>query len=637
MITVTYPDGGAVEFENGATFMDAAKAISEGFARNVLAARVDGAVYDLERQLPGDVSVTFLKFEDEEGRKIYWHSTAHVMASAVKRLFPKAKVAIGPSIDEGFYYDFDVEKPFTDEDLEKIEAEMKKVIGENAAFERSEMSRKNAIERFRDENEPYKVELAETIGDKTVSIYRLGDFTDLCRGPHVPASGKIKAFKLLSTAGAYWRGDERNRMLQRIYGVSYPDKKLLQERLDWLEEVKKRDHRMLGVKLDLFSVDEEIGAGLILWHPKGSVVRDVVEDFWRKEHRERGYQLVFTPHIASERIYQRSGHLENYIENMYSPMDIDGTPYYVKPMNCPGHIKIFKSRMRSYRELPIRMCELGTVYRYERSGVLHGMLRVRGFTQDDSHIFCTPDQVVQEVLGVLNFTIELMDVFGYDYNAYLSTRPKKSLGDDESWNSAISSLKEALEQAGVAYRVDPGEGVFYGPKIDIKLKDVLGRLWQGPTIQVDFNLANRFDINYIGSDGSEHRVVMIHRVVLGSMERFIGGLIEHYAGAFPLWLSPVQAVVMPITDEHHSYARILSDRLCAEGLRVELDDRNEKINRKIRDAEDMKIPYMLVIGKREVEAGSVSIRKRGKGDIGVVPAEEIIARLLTENEKKTRD
>lgn len=636
-MTVTYPDGSTVDFENGATFMDAAKAISEGFARNVLAVRVNGEVYDLSRQLPDDVSVTFLKFEDEEGRKIYWHSTAHVMAAAVKRLFPKVKVAIGPSIDEGFYYDFDVEKPFTDEDLEKIEAEMKTVVRENAAFERSEMSRKDALAFFRDENEPYKVELAETIKDETVSFYRLGDFTDLCRGPHVPASGKIKAFKLLSTAGAYWRGDERNRMLQRIYGVSYPDRKLLQERLDWLEEVKKRDHRMLGVKLDLFSVDEEIGAGLILWHPNGSVIREVIEDFWREEHRKRGYQLVFTPHIASERIFQRSGHLENYAENMYSPMDIDGTPYYVKPMNCPGHIKIFKSRMRSYRDLPIRLCELGTVYRYERSGVLHGMLRVRGFTQDDSHIFCTPDQVVQEVLGVLNFTIELMDIFGYDYNAYLSTRPERSLGDDESWDNSISALKEALEQAGVLYHIDPGEGVFYGPKIDIKFKDILGRLWQGPTIQVDFNLANRFDINYIGSDGYEHRVVMIHRVVLGSMERFIGGLIEHYAGAFPLWLSPVQTVVMPITDEQHSYARIFSDRLCAEGLRVEFDDRNEKINRKIRDAEDMKIPYMLVIGKREVETGSVSVRKRGRGDIGVVPAEEIIARLLTENEKKTRE
>ncbi|MCE5250454.1 threonine--tRNA ligase [bacterium] len=634
---ITYPDGSAREFENGSTFMDVAVAISEGFARKALAARVDGVLYDLSREIPGDVSVTFLTFDDEEGRKVYWHSTAHIMAAAVKRLFPEVKVAIGPAIDDGFYYDFDVNKPFTEEDLGKIEAEMKTVIGEDAVFERVEIDRQKAADLFEKEHEIYKVELADAIEDKTVSLYRLGEFTDLCRGPHLPSSGRIKAFKLLSAAGAYWRGDERNRMLQRIYGVSFPDAKMLRERLEWLEEVKKRDHRLLGAKLDLFSVDEEIGAGLILWHPKGSVIREVIENYWRSEHRKRGYEIVFTPHIASERIFMRSGHLDNYAENMYSPMDIDGMPYYVKPMNCPGHIKIFQSRMRSYRDLPIRLCELGTVYRYERSGVLHGMLRVRGFTQDDSHIFCTPDQVVDEVVGVLNFVIELMDVFGYDFAAYLSTRPEKSLGNEESWENATASLKEALEQAGVTYEIDPGEGVFYGPKIDIKLRDVLGRLWQGPTIQVDFNLADRFDINYIEKDGNEHRVVMIHRVVLGSMERFIGGLVEHYAGAFPLWLSPVQVIVLPITDAQHEYARILTDRMRAEGLRTELDSRNEKVNRKIRDAEEMKIPYMLVIGQREVESGAVAVRKRSAGDIGVVAAEEIIARILKENAEKSRD
>ena len=615
--------------------MDAVKAISEGFARKVLAARINHDLYDLSRQIPGDASVTFLTFDDEGGRKVYWHSTAHIMAAAVKRLFPDAKVAIGPAIDDGFYYDFDVEKPFTEEDLEKIEAEMKAVIKEDTPFEREEISRQEALGLFEEEREPYKVELAHDIEDKSVSLYRLAEFTDLCRGPHVPSSGKIKTIKLLSTAGAYWHGDEKNRMLQRIYGVSFPDKKLLRERLEWLEEVKKRDHRLLGAKLDLYSVDDEIGTGLILWHQKGSIIREVIENYWRKEHRKRGYEIVFTPHIASERIYQRSGHLENYAENMYSPMDIDGTPYYVKPMNCPGHIKIFQSRLRSYRELPIRLCELGTVYRYERSGVLHGMLRVRGFTQDDSHIFCTPEQVVDEVLGVLNFTVELMGVFGYDYTVYLSTRPEKSLGDYESWENAIAALKEALVQADVQYEIDPGEGVFYGPKIDIKIKDVLGRLWQGPTIQVDFNLANRFDINYIGKDGAEHRVVMIHRVVLGSMERFIGGLTEHYAGAFPVWLAPVQAIVMPITDAQHDYSRNLVDCMRAGGLRVEFDNRNEKINRKIRDAEEMKIPYMLVIGKREVESGAVSLRKRGEGDKGVVTADETIERIKRENEQKT--
>jgi threonyl-tRNA synthetase len=447
----------------------------------------------------------------------------------------------------------------------------------------------------------------------------------------------IKAFKLLSTAGAYWRGDERNRMLQRIYGISFPDRKLLTARLEWLEEVRKRDHRMLGAKLDLYSVDEEIGPGLILWHQHGAIIREIIEDYWRREHRRRGYQLVFTPHIASERIYRRSGHLENYAENMYSPMDIDGTPYYVKPMNCPAHIKIFKSQTRSYRDLPLRLCELGTVYRYERSGVLHGMFRVRGFTQDDSHIFCAPGQVVEEVMRVLDFVVELMRIFGYDYTACLSTRPEKSLGDEQSWESATAALREALERNRMPYVVDPGEGVFYGPKIDIKLKDVLGRMWQGPTIQVDFNLADRFDINYIGSDGSGHRVVMIHRTVLGSMERFIGGLIEHYGGAFPVWLAPVQAAVLPITDAQHDYAAGLVERMLGSGLRVELDTRSEKVNRKIRDAEEMKIPYMLVIGQKESSAGTVSVRKRGKGDIGVVPADDAIARIQRENDEKTRD
>ncbi|MFC1512328.1 threonine--tRNA ligase [Candidatus Latescibacterota bacterium] len=634
---VTYPDGSTKTFGDGATFLDAAVSISEGFARKALAARVNGVPYDLSAPLPGDVSVTFITFEDDEGRRMYWHSTAHVMAAAVKRLFPGAKVAIGPAIDDGFYYDFDVDNPFTEEDLARIEAEMKVIVAENDPFVREVVDKKRAEGKFSEENESYKVELIEEIPDKTVSLYHLGSFTDLCRGPHVPSAGRIKAFKLLSIAGAYWRGDERNQMLQRIYGISFPDPKKLREHLAWLEDVKKRDHRVLGAKLDLFSVDEEIGPGLILWHQNGAVIREVIEDFWRSEHRKRGYQLVFTPHIASERVYQTSGHLVNYAEYMYSPMDIDGTPYYVKPMNCPGHIKIFKSRMRSYRDLPIRLCELGTVYRYERSGVLHGMLRVRGFTQDDSHIFCTTEQTVDEVVGVLNFVNEIMDIFGYEFTPHLSTRPEKSLGDDASWESATNALKIALERLGLPYVDDPGEGVFYGPKIDIKLRDALGRMWQGPTIQVDFNLANRFDINYIGKDGAEHRVVMIHRVVLGSMERFVGGLIEHYAGAFPLWLAPVQAVVMPITDAQHDYAKSLVEQLRGEGVRVELDSRNEKINRKIRDAEELKIPYMLIAGAREVKQGTVSVRRHGKGDVGVMPFGELRGEVVRKISEKSRE
>lgn len=635
-MVVTYPDGNTKDFNDGATFFEAAQSISDGFARKVLAAKVGEDVFDLAKPMPGDVSVQFLTFDDDEGRSVYWHSSAHVMAAAVKRLFPEVKVAIGPAIDDGFYYDFDVDTPFSESDLEKIEAEMSAITKENEPFERIEISREEALKRFRDEGEPYKVELADGLVDQDVTLYRLGDFYDLCRGPHVPSAGKIKAFKLLSTAGAYWRGDENNKMLQRIYGTSFPDKKLLKERLAWLEEVKKRDHRVLGNKLDLYSVDDEIGPGLILWHPNGAVLRETVEHYWRVEHRRRGYQLVFTPHIASERMFQRSGHLENYADNMYSPMDIDGTPYYVKPMNCPSHIKIFKSRMRSYRDLPLRLCELGTVYRYERSGVLHGMLRVRGFTQDDSHIFCTPDQVVDEVVGVLDFVKDIMQIFGYEYVVYLSTRPEKSIGDDESWENATSALRTALEQAGVSYDIDPGEGVFYGPKIDIKLRDVLGREWQGPTIQVDFNLANRFDINYIGKDGNEHRVVMIHRVVFGSMERFIGGLIEHFAGAFPLWIAPQQVSVMPITDEQRDYATEVVERLRNDDIRVDLDDRNEKINRKIRDAEEMKVPYMLVIGKREAESGTVSVRKHGEGDIGVMSCADIHTRIRTEIDTKSR-
>lgn len=558
----------------------------------------------------------------------YRHSASHVLAHAVKRLFPETKLAIGPAIADGFYYDFDREASFTPEDLERIEEEMHRIVKENLAFVRQEVPKEEAVRLFREMGEVYKLELLEEIGDDTVTLYRDGEFVDLCRGPHIQSTGQLKAFKLTGLAGAYWRGDEKRKMLQRIYGTAFFSQEELEEHLARLEEAQRRDHRRLGRELDLYSVHEDIGAGLILWHPKGAVVRSTIEDFWRAEHARRGYQLVYTPHIASERIYQRSGHLENYVENMYSPMEIEGVPYRVKPMNCPGHILIFKSKVRSYRELPVRYAELGTVYRYERSGVLHGMLRVRGFTQDDAHIFCTPEQLQSEIQGVLELADFMMRTFGYEYNVYLATRPEKYIGTDEQWERATEALRKALAERGLSFQVDEGGGVFYGPKIDIKLIDALGREWQGPTIQVDFTQPERFEIDYIGPDNSPHRVVMIHRTVLGSMERFIGGLIEHYAGAFPVWLAPVQAVVMNITDQELLYAERVEARLREAGVRAQLDGRGEKIGAKIRDAQLQKVPYMLIIGKREVSEGTVSVRTRDSGDRGPAPVEEVVAELV---------
>ena len=564
------------------------------------------------------------------------HSAAHLMAEAIQELFPDARFGIGPAIDNGFYYDFDLPRPLTPEDLKEIEKLMKKNQKRNETFERNIVSREEAMEIFK--NNPYKLELIQNFpDDEEISTYQQGEFLDLCRGPHVESTRKIGPFKLQSVAGAYWRGDEKRPMLQRIYGTAWNTKDELADYIHRLEEAAKRDHRRLGRQLDLFSVSEEIGPGLVLWHPKGGMVRYLVEQFEQQEQLKRGYDLVYTPHIASEKIYRTSGHLETYHENMYSPMSIEEVDYYLKPMNCPGHIMIYKNQVHSYRELPIRLAELGTVYRYERSGTLHGMLRVRGFTQDDSHIFCTREQVVEEVGGVIDLALHMADVFGYGFEAYLGTRPEKAIGDEEKWNEAIDDLKEALASRGMKYTIDEGEGAFYGPKIDIKWLDALGRAWTGPTIQVDFNLPERFDVNYIGEDGGRHRVAMIHRTLLGSMERFVGGLVEHYGGAFPAWLAPIQASIIPITDDQIEFAHHVHQRLKDKGIRAQVDDSSGRMQAKIRNAQLQKIPYMLVIGGREADADSVAVRLRTGDDLGAKKVDEFLGLVLPVVETKSLD
>ncbi|MFA5399103.1 MAG: threonine--tRNA ligase [Dehalococcoidia bacterium] len=543
------------------------------------------------------------------------HSASHIMAEAVQSLFPEAKFGIGPAIEDGFYYDFDLPRPLGAEDLPAVEARMREIIAANLPFSSEEISINEANKLFADQ--PYKIELIKDLGADKVTIYRQGNFTDLCRGPHVKTTGDVKAFKLVSVAGAYWRGDEKRPMLQRIYGVAFTRSVDLEDHLKKLAEAAKRDHRKLGKELDLFSLHEEAGPGLAYWHPKGATVRQMIEDFWKLEHRRRGYDIVYSPHIAKVHLWETSGHWNFYRENMYSPMEIDDIQYVVKPMNCPFHILMYKTQLRSYRNLPMRYAELGTVYRYERSGVLHGLARVRGFTQDDAHIFCRPDQLESEVKDVVELARFMMKSFGFDeYEMMLSTRPEKYTGTVESWDMATAALRNVLEQLKLDYEVDPGEGVFYGPKIDIKLKDALGRLWQGPTIQVDFQLPERFDVNYVAEDGREHRTVMIHRTVLGSMERFFACLTEHYAGAFPVWLAPVQAVLIPIADRHVEYASKLCAEMRSHDMRVQLDERSERMNMKIREAQLNKIPYMLVVGDKEVENGTVSVRLRNGEDLG---------------------
>ncbi|MFA4844564.1 MAG: threonine--tRNA ligase [Candidatus Margulisiibacteriota bacterium] len=537
------------------------------------------------------------------------HSTSHVMAHAVQEIFPSVKLGIGPAIENGFYYDFDLPTQITPEDLTKIEAKMREIIKKEHKFERQEMDRAKAIELFEARGEKYKVDLLNEIPDNKVTLYKSGDFLDLCRGPHIEHTGHIKAFKLLSIAGAYWHGIETNPMMQRIYGTVFPTQKELDDYLKQIEEAKKRDHRKLGRELDLFSIHEEAGAGLVYWHPKGTVLRGLIEDFLKKENKKRGYEFVTIPHIGKIDLWNTSGHTNYYRENMYF-MQIDEQDYVLKPMNCPGHILIFKRKTRSYRDLPIRYFELGTVYRYEKSGVLHGLLRVRGFTQDDAHIFCREDQLEEEILSILDFINYVMKVFGFAFSVNLSTRPESFAGTKESWERATAILEKSLQDQGIPFEIDPGAGTFYGPKIDVKLKDSLGREWQGPTVQVDFNLPQRFNLAYVGDDGKEHTPVMIHRAILGSLERFIGALIEHYAGAFPTWLAPTQALILPIADRHIPYAEKVRDSLLAADVRVEVDSRRETIGAKIRDAQMQKVPYMLVVGDKEAEAGTVSIRLR---------------------------
>ncbi len=564
------------------------------------------------------------------------HSAAHIMAEAVLKLFPGAKLGLGPPIDTGFYYDFDLPRPLTPEDLPRIEELMRERIASDVPFVHDEISKEEARRLFADQT--YKLELIEEIEGDSVSLYRHADFVDLCQGPHVERTGQVPPFKLLSVAGAYWRGDERRPMLQRIYGALFETEEELQEYLHRLEEAQRRDHRRLGRELDLFSFHEEYGPGLVYWHPKGARVRAIIEDFWRREHFRRGYDLVYTPHIGRATLWQTSGHLDFYAENMYSPMDVDGQDYYLKPMNCPFHIQIYKSRVRSYRELPIRLAELGTVYRYERSGVLHGLMRVRGFTQDDAHIFCRPDQVQEEIESCLDFMLLFFDAFGFrEFRVYLSTRDAegKYAGSLEDWQMAESTLRRAVEDRGLPYEVDEGGAVFYGPKIDVKLVDAIGREWQCTTVQFDFNLPERFDMTYVAADGSRQRPYMVHRAMLGSMERFMGVLIEHYAGAFPVWLAPVQAVVIPIADRHLGHAEAVARRLREADLRVEVDDRQERMQAKIRDAQLQKVPYMLIVGDREVQAGGAAVRLRSGEDLGTVPLDEIAARLAAESRPAT--
>jgi threonyl-tRNA synthetase len=555
------------------------------------------------------------------------HSTSHVMAEAVLHLFPGAKFAIGPSIEDGFYYDFDLPRPLTPEDLETIEARMREIVKAEYPFERREISRQEAEKVFADQ--PYKLELiADMPEGEVLSTYTQGEFTDLCRGPHVENTKQInpKAFKLLKVAGAYWRGDENRPMLQRIYGTAWPSPAKLKAYLDKLEELEKRDHRRLGRELDLYSIHEEAGAGLVHWHPKGGLIRTVIEDFWRQEHYKAGYDVVYTPHIGRAQLWEVSGHLDHYRELMYPPIDIEGQEYYIKPMNCPFHIMMYKSSLRSYRELPLRWAELGTVYRFERSGVLHGLMRVRGFTQDDAHVFCPPDQIDEEISRVLAFSLFIWRSFGFDdYEIYLSTRPESYVGEVERWDQAEEALRQALEKEGLPYEVDEGAGAFYGPKIDISIRDALGRSWQCTTIQFDFNLAERFDLTFIGEDGKEARPYMVHRALLGSLERFLGILIEHYGGAFPVWLAPVQVMLIPITDRHVAYAKQVEVQLRAAGLRTEVDARSERMQAKIRHAQLQKVPYMLVVGDREAEAGAVAVRLRTEEDLGARSVEEFIA------------
>lgn len=633
MIKITLPDNSVREYEGVVSPLQVAKDISEGLARVVVGARVDGELVGLKEEIKEDANLTLLKFNDKGGEEVFRHTSAHILANAVKRLFPETKLAIGPAIDNGFYYDFDTEHRFTPEDLEKIEKEMKKIVKEDLSMEKFVLPRDEAINYLKELGAEYKVELVEDLPeDEEISFYRQGDFVDLCRGPHLPSTKKVKAFKLLSIAGAYWRGDENRKMLQRIYCTSFEKKKELDQYIERLEEAKKRDHRKLGKELGLFTIMEE-GPGFPFFLPKGTVLKNTLLDFWRNLHREEEYVEIETPIILSRKLWETSGHWDHYKENMYT-VKIDQDDFAIKPMNCPGGMLVYKNEMHSYRDLPMRVAEVGKVHRHEMSGVLHGLMRVRSFTQDDAHIFMLPEQIKDEIKGVVRKIDKIYTTFGFKYNIELSTRPENSMGSEEDWNMAETSLREALDELRVDYIVNEADGAFYGPKIDFHLEDAIGRTWQCGTIQLDFQMPQRFDLTYVGDDGEKHRPIIIHTAALGSIERFLGILIEHYAGKFPTWLSPVQAMILPISDKFNDYAQKIKSELASKGIKVELDNRSEKVGYKIREAQLQKIPYMLVVGEKEVEDNTISVRSRDEGDTGTLSVEDFVERIEKEIREK---
>ncbi len=628
-VKMTLKDGAVREVEQGITLAEAAASISRNLAKVALVAKVDGQVTDLSAKLEKDAAIEFLTFEDADGKDALRHTSSHILAQAVKRLYGDVKLGIGPSIANGFYYDFDTAHTFTPEDLEKIQAEMEKIVKENLPLERMKVSREEAIKLFGEQGEVYKQELNRDLPeDVEISIYKQGEFMDLCAGPHVQSTGRVKAIKLQSIAGAYWRGDEKRKMLQRIYGTSFEKKADLDAYITMMEEAAKRDHRKLGRELDLFSIQEE-GPGFPFFHPKGMVIRNELEAFWRKLHVKYGYQEIKTPIILHQKLWQQSGHWDHYRQNMYFTK-IDDEGYAVKPMNCPGGILVYRTQHHSYRDFPLRTCELGLVHRHEISGALHGLMRVRSFTQDDSHIFMLPSQIKAEIKKVIELFNTVYSVFGLSYHAELSTKPEKAMGSDEVWETATTALQEALEELNMPFKINPGDGAFYGPKIDFHLKDSIGRTWQCGTIQLDMLMPEKFDLTYIGEDGQKHRPVMIHRVAYGSIERFIGILIEHFAGAFPIWLAPVQAKILPISERHAEYAREIAQAMRDQDIRVEVDDRNEKIGYKIREGQLEKVPYMLVVGDKEAETRTVAVRKRGQGDIGAMTVDNFITTAIAE-------
>ncbi len=632
MPTVTLPDGSTRSYPEPVTVADIAADIGPGLARAAVAGRVDGRLVDTSFPVTHDAKVAIVTARDPEGLEVLRHSTAHLLAQAVQELFPGTQVTIGPVIEDGFYYDFAREEPFRPEDLEAIEKRMQELAAADLPVQREVWSRDEAIRFFEAQGEKYKAEIIRELpADEEISLYGQGAWKDLCRGPHVPSTGHIKAFKLTKLAGAYWRGDARNEQLQRIYGTAWPDRRALKEYLQRLEEAERRDHRRIGRELDLFSLQEEAGGGLVFWHPKGARIRRVIEDFWREQHVAAGYELLYTPHIALQTLWDTSGHTDFYRESMYHPMEEDKQLYQLKPMNCPFHVLIYKNSLRSYRELPIRWAELGTVYRHELSGALHGLLRVRGFTQDDAHVFCREDQIADEIQRILDLTIFMLESFGFnEFAINLSTKPEKAVGSDEIWEKATGALRQALAAKGLAYALDEGGGAFYGPKIDVKIRDAIGREWQCSTIQLDFNLPERFDMEYVAEDGERRRPIMIHRALLGSLERFFGILIEHYEGRFPAWLAPVQAVILTITDRQKGYAKELEELLKNQGLRIEADLRNEKIGFKIREHTLQRVPYLLVVGDREADSNTVAVRTRGGKDLGSMPVAEFAAKLQAE-------